>query len=143
MTENTQYLLEYLFGAGKLEDVSLDQLQELVDEYPSFNAGHYLLSKKLQQENYGSFLTETKKTALYFNNPFWLQWLLLNTGEEQTQSANEPLVADEKPVEPIISYQESYQFEEVIVPANTAQPDGNSAENEYWKDIVEEEPDQY
>jgi hypothetical protein len=143
MTENTQYLLEYLFGAGKLEDVSLDQLQELVDEYPSFNAGHYLLSKKLQQENYGSFLTETKKTALYFNNHFWLQWLLLNTGEEQTQSANEPLVVDEKPAEPIISYEESYHFEEVIVPANTAQPDGNSAEDEYWKDIVEEEPDQH
>src|SRR5215472_9831299 len=108
MTENTQYLLEYLFGAGKLEDVSLDQLQELVEEYPSFNAGHYLLSKKLQQENYDSFLAETKKTALYFNNPFWLQWLLLHSGEEQAQPTIERSVVDEKPEEPVITYQESY-----------------------------------
>ena len=140
MTENTQYLLEYLFGAGKLEDVSLDQLQELVDEYPSFNAGHYLLSKKLQQENYGAFLTETKKTALYFNNPFWLQWLLLNNDEEQTKTVNEPIIHDEKPEEQVISYTETYHYEEEIVQAVPVQADTSSIENEY-KTILPEEPE--
>ena len=28
------------------------------------------------------FFPETQKTALYFHNPFWLQWLLHNTEEK-------------------------------------------------------------
>jgi len=84
MTNNAQYILQYLFDTGSLEDVSVEQLRELVNEYPSFNAGHYLLSIKLQKEKDEAFLQETQKTALYFHNPFWLQWLLQNAEERQT-----------------------------------------------------------
>jgi len=85
MIENTAYLLENLFGTDRIEDVSIDQLKELVDEYPAFNAGHYFLSRKLQLEDTEKFQEETQLTALYFNNPFWLQWLLLH-GDGDTDS---------------------------------------------------------
>src|ERR1700681_3186725 len=82
MKNSAQHIIEILFGREKLEDVTVNQLKELVKEYPSFNIGHYLLSKKLQAENHEEFLPETKKTALYINNPFWLQWLLQQVNDE-------------------------------------------------------------
>src|SRR5882724_11030869 len=82
MTNSAQYILQHLFGEGRLEDVSVDQLRQLVDEYPSFNVGHYLLSIKLQKEKDEDYLPETQKTALYFHNPLWLQWLLQTTEEK-------------------------------------------------------------
>jgi hypothetical protein len=82
MKNSAQHIIEILFGREKLEDVTVNQLKDLVKEYPSFNIGHYLLSKKLQAENHEEFLPETKKTALYINNPFWLQWLLQQVNDE-------------------------------------------------------------
>ncbi|HEX4850843.1 MAG TPA: hypothetical protein VFV08_08560 [Puia sp.] len=92
MNENISFLLESLFGTDKLEDVSIDQLRELVEDYPAFNAGHYFLSRKMQNENDDQFQQQTQVTALYFNNPFWLQWLLTQQSNEDWQQpgATEP-----------------------------------------------------
>jgi len=76
MTLPTQHIIKHLFRVDTLEEVSRQQLQELVEEYPSFGVGRYLLSHKLQAEAADRFGEETQKTNLYFTNPFWLQWLL-------------------------------------------------------------------
>jgi hypothetical protein len=55
-------------------------LEKFVEEYPCFGFGHYLLSRKLRGENADQFLAATRKTSLYFSNPFWLQWMLENAG---------------------------------------------------------------
>jgi hypothetical protein len=94
MTASTQHIAQHLFKAGSLDDVSVKQIENFCAQYPFFNVGHYLLSKKLLKEKADGFLEETKKTALYFNNPFWLQWLLENAidkklPDEKTAPANE------------------------------------------------------
>jgi len=76
MTLPTQHIIKHLFRVDTLEEVSRQQLEELVEEYPSFGVGRYLLSHKLQAEAADRFGEETQKTNLYFTNPFWLQWLL-------------------------------------------------------------------
>jgi hypothetical protein len=76
MSLSTQHIIRHLFRAESLEEVSRQQLEELVEEYPSFGVGRYLLSRKLQAEAADHFNEETQKTNLYFTNPFWLQWLL-------------------------------------------------------------------
>ena len=76
MSLSTQHIIRHLFQAESLEEVSRQQLEELVEEYPSFGVGRYLLSRKLQTEGSDHFNEETQKTNLYFTNPFWLQWLL-------------------------------------------------------------------
>jgi len=76
MSLSTQHIIRHLFRAESLEEVSRQQLEELVEEYPSFGVGRYLLSRKLQAEGASHFNEETQKTNLYFTNPFWLQWLL-------------------------------------------------------------------
>jgi len=71
-----QPIIQHLFQAASLEDVSRQRLESFVAEYPSFGIGHYLLSRKLQAEGADSYMEETQKTNLYFTNPFWLQLLL-------------------------------------------------------------------
>ncbi len=93
MTGNTQHIVKQLFGDTTLENVSVQQLEELVLLYPSFSIGHYLLSKKLQQEgNTWAFSQQTQKTALYFSNPFWLQWLLKNARDDKRRDISDPPV---------------------------------------------------
>lgn len=77
-----QHIIQHLFQAGSLEEVSRERLEELVSTYPSFGVGRYLLSRKLHTEQAGQFAEETQRTNLYFTNPFWLQWLL-QQGEEK------------------------------------------------------------
>ncbi len=81
MTLQMQHIIRHLFQADSLDEVPRERLEDLVEQHPSFGIGHYLLSKKLQAESVDRFSQETGKTNLYFTNPYWLQWLLDNTGE--------------------------------------------------------------
>ena len=85
MSLSTQHIIRHLFRVESLEEVSRQQLEELVETYPSFGVGRYLLSRKLQDEKADHFGEETQKTNLYFTNPFWLQWLLQ---EDLSRQAN-------------------------------------------------------
>src|SRR3954471_15388906 len=76
MSLSTQHIVRHLFRVESLEEVSRQQLEELVATHPFFGVGRYLLSRKLQAESADNFVEETQKTNLYFTNPFWLQWLL-------------------------------------------------------------------
>lgn len=50
--------------------------QQLADQYPYFGAAHYLYAKELKNGSKENADKEVKKTVLFFNNPFWLQYLL-------------------------------------------------------------------
>jgi len=76
MTERMQPIIQHLFQADSLEDVSRERLEAFVEEYPSFGIGHYLLSRKLRATGDGHYMEKTGRTSLYFTNPLWLQWLL-------------------------------------------------------------------
>src|ERR1700676_4316167 len=76
MNSGLPSLLDAIFGKQDLASVSLDEIYEVITEFPSFNAGHFLLAKKLKQESDAASEKECMRTALYFNNPFWLQSLL-------------------------------------------------------------------
>ena len=48
MNSGLPSLLDAIFGKQNLDSVSKEEIYELVNEFPSFNAGHFLLSKKLK-----------------------------------------------------------------------------------------------
>ena len=76
MNSGLPSLLDAIFGKQDLDSVSLEEIHELITEFPSFNAGHFLLSKKLKGQQESDYEKETMRTALYFNNPFWLESVL-------------------------------------------------------------------
>jgi len=127
MINSAQYILQHLFSEGRLEDVSVDQLKQLVDEYPSFNVGHYLLSVKLQRDKDQDYLSETQRTALYFNNPLWLQWLLQTT-EEKPLANLEEIAAALRETEQ--RYAEKESFSDSI-------PTNNNYDAEYQTSVEE------
>ena len=81
MNHPMQTTIQHLFQVTALEDVPRERLESFVEEYPFFGYGHYLLSRKLRAENSVEFTGTTAKTSLYFSNPFWLEWLLVNAPE--------------------------------------------------------------
>jgi hypothetical protein len=93
MNSGLPSLLDAIFGKQDLASVSLDEMYDLIKEFPSFNAAHYLLAKKLRQRNDAAFEKESMRTALYFNNPFWLQ-SLLDEGNDFNQAGRISSVKD-------------------------------------------------
>ena len=83
MNGNASDIIHQVFKVDSIDEVTLSRIENICEQYPFFSAGHYLLSKKLYKEKSDRFLEETKKTALYFQNPFWLQWLLQNETTEK------------------------------------------------------------
>jgi hypothetical protein len=99
VNNNIQDIIEEIFQKKQLEDVPIKELEVLVQQYPAFNFAHYLLSKKMFDGHYPEFKTQAKRTALYFTNPFWLQWLLTQdpnstrpqgASDDNTDSREEP-----------------------------------------------------
>src|SRR5450755_726457 len=93
MNSGLPSLLDAIFGKQDLASVSLDEMYDVIKEFPSFNAAHYLLAKKLRQRNDAAFEKESMRTALYFNNPFWLQ-SLLDEGNDINQAGRISSVKD-------------------------------------------------
>jgi len=120
-----QHIIKHLFHVGTLEEVPREKLEALVEEYPSFGMARYLLSRKLRAGDAAHFVEETKKTNLYFTNPFWLQWLLENadgkngatTARADNLSAQE-IVREEEVAEVIAPQAE--EAEETVTPEAAA-----------------------
>ncbi|HVM87010.1 MAG TPA: hypothetical protein VMT76_02400 [Puia sp.] len=116
MTGNTYDIANSLFKSGSLKNVSIGELKEVSSQYPFFGAGHYLLSQKLFAEKSEDFLTETKKTALYFNNPFWLKWLLENAPDERDIETKALPNEELKEVSPAATLVEELEMPAIIEP---------------------------
>jgi len=133
MIGDTKQIVKSLFDMESLEEVPLSLLQEVVERFPSFHVGHYLLSKKLQQTGSEIFPRQSQKTALHFNNAFWLQWLLLQQPETliKKQTAAETAAA----IHPEPATQTVDNFSEALT-RPTHEPDEDSpapGENNGWK----------
>src|ERR1700710_1246387 len=122
MNSGLPSLLDAIFGKQDLALVSLDEIYEVIREFPSFNAGHFLLAKKLRLQEDPGYEVESMRTALYFNNPFWLQSLLDDGNHIQlTESAShvketrdeDQFSFDENPEEipDIVQEESNYTFE--------------------------------
>ncbi len=73
----------YQLAGNNIESVPTSELFKLANEHPYFSAAQYFLSYKLNKENHSGFQLQLKKTALFFNNPNWLQYQLKeNTSEK-------------------------------------------------------------
>jgi hypothetical protein len=140
MNHSMQPIMQHLFQASSLEDISRERLESFVEEYPCFGFGHYLLSRKLRAESAGQYLEETHRTSLYFSNPFWLQWLLENTSDTGYKKvgaeAIEPATIAEPVVEHPFAEQAAPASELVSEPLHEASAQSPAAE---WAPVPEEE----
>jgi hypothetical protein len=74
-------IITHLFRQPSLEQVPLEAVQEMAAQHPSFAVAQFLLLKKMRDIQHVDFSRQLHKTALYFNNPLWLEFLLNDRSE--------------------------------------------------------------
>lgn len=88
---NLRQIIHHFFKKEELEQVSEEDLRKFVELYPYSTAGHLLLAKKLKEAgDKRAFEKEISSTALYFNNPVWLEWLMKEEDGQDTLAYAEP-----------------------------------------------------
>src|SRR5688572_28978151 len=78
----------HLTGNDNISDINIDELERITGEHPYFSVAHVLLAKRYKIENHSGFLPQVQKTVLFFNNPYWLHYQLLDKWPE-------PIVSEE------------------------------------------------
>lgn len=92
MNEALEKVLFQLTGKRYLDDVALIELQKITEAHPYFSIGHLLYSKKLKAEDHKGRETQLQRTAAYFHNTLWLDYLL----KEDKMSMQLPEVKDDE-----------------------------------------------
>lgn len=83
MNSPVENIVQHLFKTDSLDNVSTGQLQQLINDYPYFDAAYFLLAKKLFKGKEPGYEKTIQQAALHFSNDLWLQFML---NEEQIHS---------------------------------------------------------
>jgi hypothetical protein len=84
---NKDTLVASIFQKDSLDECSLEELQAVARQYPSFTPVQFLIAEKLRATGGDLYNEQLEKLSLYINNPLWLDFLL--NGYE-TQSMTSP-----------------------------------------------------
>ena len=120
-------IIQQFFRKDSLEQVSEDELRQFVADYPYATVGHLLLAKK--ESDAGRANEETlRDTALFINNPLWLQWILDDSKFHEQKDLiiheRQPEVAVPDPMTGIETDAEEPQTHPVHEPAPSPDPSG-------------------
>jgi hypothetical protein len=84
MTKETDYLIQSIFEGESLEEMPLDELRIFTEKYPYSSIIHFLYTCKLKSIYHIDFPEAVTKTAIFFNDPYWLNFQL----SEDTEMGN-------------------------------------------------------
>jgi hypothetical protein len=73
-----------MFEGESLEEMPLDELRTLTEKYPYSSIVHFLYTCKLKSIYHIEFPEAVTKTAIFFNDPYWLNFQL----SEDTEMGN-------------------------------------------------------
>lgn len=110
MQHHIQTLVKHFFHKESLQEVTVNQLQKFIDDYPYSAIGQMLLAKKLHDTRAQNFEEQGGKTTLYFHDPVWAGWLL-----KQNDIAETPVFEQREPV----NETPHFVFNNVETPAET------------------------
>jgi len=88
MNELIEKLVKSVLQKNSLAECSIEELKQIVDQYPYFGPAQLLLAEKMKIENDPGYSEQLQKTSLYLNNPLWLGHLINGTGEAEIVLAN-------------------------------------------------------
>lgn len=132
MQHHIKTLVKHIFHKESLTEVTVNQLQQFIDDYPYSAIGQLLLAKKLRDTGAQNFEEHSGKTSLYFHDPVWAGWILRQaTAETVAEILPEPAPVKETP---------HFVFDNVT----TAEPTEVAEETPPWEESkiepVHEEP---
>ena len=103
MNEVSRNIVAELTGKLSLQNKTKEEIEALVKRFPYFGFTQFLLAEKTRNGHYADAIKQLQHAALYFSNPFWMDYLwrennsLINdaadagveTVEEQNFATNE------------------------------------------------------
>ena len=95
-------LAQSVLQKRSIHDCSVQELQQMAEQYPYSGAIQLLLAEKLKGENSSQYQDQLQKVSLYFQNPLWLDYLLNNNGDATviTTPQQESILEKEIKVDP-------------------------------------------
>jgi len=84
MTKETDYLIQSMFEGESLEEITVDELRVCTERYPYSSIVQFLYTCKLKSIYHIDFPEAVTKTAIFFNDPYWLNFQL----SEDTEMGN-------------------------------------------------------
>jgi hypothetical protein len=90
VTMDSAILTKAIFQKQSLDDCSLEELQQAAQAHPYFMPVQLLLAEKLKQVDDNLFEHQKEKLFLYFDNPFWLDYLLNGYKNQSPMNVEEP-----------------------------------------------------
>ena len=81
MTVEKDFLIQSMFERESLDEMTLDELQALSEQYPYSSIIRYLHTAKLKESYHRHYPESVSKTAMYFSNPNWLHYQLSDDAE--------------------------------------------------------------
>ena len=115
MHAQIEQLVKSILKKNSLAECGMEELQQIVDQYPYFGPAQLLLTKKMKEENDPAFEEQLQKTSLYFNNPLWLDHLVNETGEAEIVS----IIKEEKIVEKEVEIKTAKETDLIFEPYHT------------------------
>ena len=76
MTKETDYLIQSMFEGENLEEIRLDELRSHTEKYPYSSIIQFLYTCKLKSIYHIDYPESVTKTAIFFNDPYWLNFQL-------------------------------------------------------------------
>ena len=86
MSNAIDQIVHSVLQKENLDQCSVHELEQLTKQYPYFGTAHLLLAAKLKAKDKNAFDEYLQKTQIYFNNTFWLDQLVNNTGSAEILS---------------------------------------------------------
>jgi hypothetical protein len=88
--------LLHLTGRPDEADISVEYWQQQAEEHPYFAPVQFFLASRLRQKSVAAAAAQQVKTALYFSNPYWLQFQLQSKSVTIAEKAASPTLASLK-----------------------------------------------
>jgi tetratricopeptide (TPR) repeat protein len=99
MNINGKNIVSRLADLLSLQGKTKEELQAIVQRYPYFALARFMLSNKFKDEEDLNAEKQMQKTAMYFSNALWFDYLTTDKEIYTTDSSNESLSTFEQTVE--------------------------------------------
>jgi len=128
MEQTLNKLINSLFQKNSIGECSIEEIKSLTERFPFFAPAHLLLAIKLKEVDPILYKEHFQKTALYFNNPLWHNYLLSEKKQtEPSHTANSEIQYEKK--QPY----EDFHNDELVIPSTKHEPVPVQVENEEEK----------
>lgn len=142
MTKETDYLIQSMFEGESMEEMPLDELRTFAEKHPYSSIVHFLYTCKLKSIYHIDFPEAVTKTAIFFNDPYWLNFQLSEDTErgsikksgyeynlQERNEAAKPHLPDSSEVQTTWEDEDGYEYaeeKEEEIKAQTGEEQSNS-----------------